>query len=88
MRPHGASVAEYPDTMSRANATTCSSCQQRELRNERAAEIAQEWGYRRRGHPDRIDDHIIPNLTPGFRAYLARRRRRGVPAEGHDPIAA
>jgi hypothetical protein len=80
MRPNGATIAEYPDTLARSNATTCSSCSLRSRRNL-------EREYRKRGHPDRIDDHIIPNLTPGFRAYLARRRRRGVPAEGHQTAA-
>jgi hypothetical protein len=80
MRPHGVTIDQHPGTVARANSTTCTSCQQRKRRNE-------EIEYRRRNHPHRIDDHIIPNLTPGFRAYLARRRRRGVPAEGHQTAA-
>jgi hypothetical protein len=80
MRPHNTRAADYPDTVARANSSSCQSCIQRDRRN-----LYRE--YRRRGHPDRIDDHIIPHLTPGFRTYLTRRRRRGVPAEGHPTAA-
>jgi hypothetical protein len=75
MRPHDAKAKDHPGTVARQNKTNCQSCAQR---NRRTAESE----YRRRGHPARIDDNLIPDLTPGFRAYLARRRRLGVPAEG------
>lgn len=70
MRPFRSHAADWPGTVARSNAAMCNTC----LRRRKAQAVHAEHAERERAR----DIRTAVNL----RAFIAERRRRGVPAEG------